>query len=282
MNSEIIHTGLQRNTQEEFYTRDSVAKLCYTKLRQCKIIKKGDLILEPSAGKGVFIKYMKRLSKNIRCYDINPRHKNVVKQDFFTLQLNPDIEEEVHIFGNPPFGRQSSLARRFIKRCCNMNVKSISFILPRSFRKPTYQKCFDTKYHLIEDIDLPENAFIVGDSDEVHNVPCVFQVWEQKDHDRELLLDIQPNGYVFVKQNDAPDFSIRRVGVYAGKAMLDCTKSVQSHYFIRMENKEIIGSVVERLNSMEYTEAGNTVGPKSLSKPDIIKYLNDVVSDIEI
>jgi hypothetical protein len=45
-----------------------------------------------------------------------------------------NIKIIIHIIGNPPFGRQSSTAIKFIKKSC-LFCNSLSFILPKSFKK---------------------------------------------------------------------------------------------------------------------------------------------------
>jgi len=275
---EVEYTGLTRDTREKFYTKDDVAKLCYTHLRNLKLITKGDLVIEPSAGTGVFIKYIKRLTNNARFYDIEPAHKSVVMQDFFTLQMEPELDTPLHFFGNPPFGRQSSLARRFIKRCCAMNAETIAFILPRSFKKVSFQRCFDMNYHLVSEIDIPKDGFTVNEKS--HDVSCVFQVWMKKTHNRETADALQPVHYEFVKQDGEPDISVRRVGVYAGKVDVDCTKSVQSHYFIRLHDALPKDVVVDALQKMSFEESMHTVGPKSISKPELIAKMNHVIENI--
>ena len=85
--------------------------------------------------------------------------------------------KKIHIIGNPPFGRQSSLAIKFIKNLVNIAIVCL-FILPKSFKKDSMKKHFPLEYHLIFEFDLPENSFIVDDKE--HNVPCVFQIWEKK------------------------------------------------------------------------------------------------------
>jgi len=276
MENEVVYTGLLRNAKEVFYTKDDVVKMCYTELRKQKIINKGDLLIEPSAGKGAFIKYMRRLTPNIRCYDIEPAHKSIVKQDFLTLQMEYDIDTPLHFIGNPPFGRQSSLARKFIKRCCAMNADSISFILPRSFKKESYQRSFDRMYHLEYEMDIPEKAFTIQGND--YSVPCVFQIWVKKTFNRTLQEPLAPYQFEFVKYDQNPDFTIRRVGVYAGKVDLDCNKSPQSHYFIRLGDGNKLSNIVSELEKVTYSGAANTVGPKSISKQEIIKILNELLN----
>lgn len=275
---EVEYTGLTRDTKEKFYTKDEVVKLCYGHLRKLKLINKQDLIIEPSAGNGAFIKYIKRLSNNYRFYDIEPASIDVVTQDFFTLQMEHDIETRLHFFGNPPFGRQSSIARRFIKRCCAMNADTIAFILPRSFKKPSFQRCFDSHYHLISELDIPRHAFLINEKS--HDVSCVFQVWIKKTHNRVNAELIQPTHYEFVKHDGEPDISVRRVGVYAGKVDVDCIKSVQSHYFIKFHNTVDKSIIIDAMKDMVFSESDNTVGPRSISKPELIHKLNNIISSI--
>ena len=40
------------------------------------------------------------------------------------------VNKKVLFFGNPPFGRNSSLALKFIKKCC-IHGDTIAFILPK-------------------------------------------------------------------------------------------------------------------------------------------------------
>lgn len=99
-------------------------------------IKKNDLVIEPSAGNGSFIESIKTLVNNYKFYDLEPEHSEIHKQDFLEFDYTKFNQQfaNIHIIGNPPFGRQSSLAIKFIKKCCLFS-KSISFILPKSFKK---------------------------------------------------------------------------------------------------------------------------------------------------
>ena len=51
------------------------------------------------------------------------------------------FQSNLHFIGNPPFGRQSSLAKKFIKHICSCDkTKTIAFILPKSFKKDSLKK----------------------------------------------------------------------------------------------------------------------------------------------
>ena len=107
-------------------------------------------------------------------------------------------------------------------------------------------------------------------------VQCaMFQIWIKKEEEREIEEREIPKNFKFVKKNENPDFSIRRVGVYAGKLDIDIDKSIQSHYFIKIikGNKSKFS---RQFNSIKF-ESNNTVGPKSISKPELIQNLNKLI-----
>ena len=142
-------------------------------------IKPDDLIIEPSAGNGSFISGIKSFSNNCIFYDLEPENPEIIKQDFLTGNYN-DLSTKynnIHIIGNPPFGRQSSLAIKFIRKSCEF-CNSISFILPKSFKKDSLKQKIPLNFHLILESDLPEKSFLVDGVE--HDVPCVFQIWKKK------------------------------------------------------------------------------------------------------
>ncbi len=271
------NTGLNRKTIDKFYTKNNIVDKCIELIKNNINILQDDLIIEPSAGNGAFISKIKTLNKNYLFYDIEPEHQEVVKQDFLELDINILINKynKIHIIGNPPFGRQSSLAIKFIKKCCSF-ASSISFILPKSFKKDSMRKYFLNNYHLIYEIDLVDNSFLVNNKD--CDVPCVFQIWEYKTEERNIINKLEPINYQFVKKNEHPDISFRRVGVYAGSISKDIKeKSEQSHYFIKFTNNKIVDENIEKLKNIKF-DFNNTVGPKSISKQELIKEFNKFIN----
>ena len=171
--------GLKRNTIDKYYTKDIIVELCLELFKKnIEININDDLIIEPSAGNGSFIMGIKSLSNNFRFYDLEPDNSEIIKQDYllFDYANIKNIYNKIHVIGNPPFGRQSSLAIKFIKKSCEF-CDSISFILPKSFKKDSLKKTFSLNFHLIFEIDLPEKSFLVDGIE--YNVPCIFQIWEK-------------------------------------------------------------------------------------------------------
>lgn len=265
--------GLNRNTIDKYYTKDSVVKICINLIKSNLKINKSDLIIEPSAGNGSFIDDIKLLSNNYKFFDIEPDNKEIIKQDFLLFK-NEKNKEKIHIIGNPPFGRQSSMAIKFIKKSSEF-ADTISFVLPKSFKKDSLKKTFPLHYHLKCETDLPEKAFLVNN--EEYDVPCIFQIWEKREEDRVIPVKLEPINFKFVDKEDKPDISFRRVGVNAGTidTKID-DKSVQSHYFIKFTNNIKLESNIKKIKNIVF-DFNNTVGPKSISKQELISKFNPLL-----
>jgi tRNA G10 N-methylase Trm11 len=237
-------------------------------------IRDDDLIIEPSAGNGSFIPSIKSITDNCRFYDIEPMHEEIKQMDYLEYKHNK-THSRVHIIGNPPFGRQSSLAIKFIKKSTEF-CNSISFILPKSFKKDGLQRFFPLDYHLVYQEDVPNDSFLVDGKE--YNVPCVFQIWIKRLYERQVKDKNIPKGFKFVKKDEDPDISFRRVGVNAGTITMDTDKSIQSHYFIKFTNNL---SLMDNLDTLSYAsfDFNNTVGPKSISKSEIIEKFNSLIGD---
>ena len=122
-----------------------------------------DLIIEPSAGNGAFVDELRKICNHCKFYDIEPDHESIDKKDY--LDYNIDYETrlmhpKIHVIGNPPFGRQSTYAIKFIKKSVEF-CDSISFILPRSFKKDSMKNHFPLDFHLVLEKDVPDDSFIV-------------------------------------------------------------------------------------------------------------------------
>lgn len=275
---QIQNKGLKRNIIDKYYTKDIIVKLCIDLFKNnIDIDVNNDLIIEPSAGNGSFISDIKLLSKHYKFYDLEPDNNEIIKQDYLLFNYDniKNTYNKIHIIGNPPFGRQSSLVIKFIKKSCNF-CDTISFILPKSFKKDSLKKKFPLNFHLISEIDLPKKSFLVDNIE--YDVPCIFQIWEKKDFNRILNEKLEPINFSFVKKTDNPDISFRRVGINAGLIDININeKNIQSHYFIKFINGKNITDNINKLLSIKY-DFDNTVGPKSISKQELISKFNPLLN----
>jgi len=266
-------TGKQRtNRKDQFYTNDRVAASCVQRIIELLPLTREYLWVEPSAGNGAFLRPLPASFSTIGL-DIDPKAKGILLQDYLTWR--PPVGKEMIVFGNPPFGRQSSLAKAFISKSCEF-ATIIAFILPKSFTKPSMVRAFDRSFHLLQSTELEKNSFVVNGSP--YDVPCVFQIWQKRETHRLLEEKIEPRGFNYVKASEPYHVAFRRVGGLAGKCYKhDGTAfSIQSHYFLTFhEAIEHLDAIVERIN--QHTFPSNTVGPRSLSKSEANQVINAIM-----
>jgi hypothetical protein len=254
-----------RVEHDQFYTNPDIARACMDILRR-HVDQEGPWI-EPSAGTGAFLD----LVPHAIGYDIDPKNERIQKADFLTVQL----PENCIIFGNPPFGRQASLATRFIRHAAP-HAQIIAFILPRSFSKPSMQRAFPLDFHMEECWSLPKDAFVANG--EPYNVPAVFQIWKRRTTTREIPEIELPVGFAYVKKNDPHDLVFRRVGGRAGLCFLPSPyHNPQCFYFVKLDDSEKTSTILHQ--SLLHEFPTNTTGPRSLSKAEATAFLNTCIAN---
>jgi hypothetical protein len=249
---------------DQFYTSAPVAKECWLALKP--LLPKGPkTFLEPSAGSGAFLNLMPKAHR--LGLDLEPKHAEVRQMDF--LQFRWEIPHAGHVItvGNPPFGKNASLAVRFFNHAAQFS-QVVAFVVPKTFRKASLQKRLSTDFHLLLDINLPANAFEFEGVP--YDVPCCFQVWHRTDSQR-IHKDtaLTHPDFSFVGKNDA-DFAIRRIGGRAGAVIEEfASYSAQSHYYIKANLP--IAHVKAILKSADWSEAReNNAGNPSISKRELV------------
>ena len=154
------------------------------------------LIVEPSAGTGAFLVPLRNSSKNIISMDIDPKEKSITKKDFFDYL--PE-RSNILVIGNPPFGKNSSLAIRFINHAAHF-ADTIAFILPVSFKKGYLQNQLNEHLELVSVYDLPAEAFIKSDGNQF-NYETAFFIFRYSETYKRELEEIKPQGFSFTKSN---------------------------------------------------------------------------------
>lgn len=278
--------GLNRvkeNKFDKFYTNKKVARECLDHVIETIDYSQFRTVIEPSAGSGSFSDLFPEYFPNLElfAFDIEPQGENIAQQDFLELDT-ANFQKPCLVIGNPPFGRQSSLAIKFIKKVCVFSTV-FCFILPLSFKKESMISSIDRYFHLVFEKELEKNSFIVSEKE--HDVPCVFQIWMKREKRREQKIKYIAKYFKFVKKDEDPDFAFRRVGGNTGKAMIrykDC--SIQSHYFIKLlneeDNQKTVDRIVDKCNEFDWSEySEKTAGPKSLSKQEISYNIDSFITN---
>ncbi|WP_156678180.1 SAM-dependent methyltransferase [Sphingomonas profundi] len=193
---------------DQFYTTGEVAETLYNFFDKY-IDPLIYLMVEPSAGQGAFFRLFPAGSLG---YDRDPRFPGVRTADFLNVSL--DFGQPIAIVGNPPFGTNSALAVSFFNHAAKW-ASVIAFILPKTFRKIRTQERLDHAFHLLKEMDVPDNAFVLNGKP--HNVPTVFQIWGRRRRPRpKLSFETRHPDFKFVKLAADADFAIRRIGARAG------------------------------------------------------------------
>jgi predicted RNA methylase len=288
------------NTKDQFYTSPNVAKKCIetviyhlhnNTLLSPVLPLSSYLWIEPSAGNGAFLHNIPDTYDKIGI-DIDPRAANILKQDFLTWMpssSSSSATKPIIVFGNPPFGSQSTLAKAFIAHSCKF-ASIIAFILPKSFVKPSMSCAFDTMFHCMHTSDIAPHAFVINDGT-TYDVPCVFQIWQKMSAPRVVAQKVTEKGFQYVKNTEGHHLAFRRVGVYAGRCYItnmagekiegvSYNYSPQSHHFLKLDDSiaDHIMEISRKINSHIFPS--NTVGPRSLSKTEINTVLNSILQNL--
>jgi len=268
-------TGKYRQkTLDKFYTKPAVALHCIDSIRSC--LDHSNLVwIEPAAGSGAFLQGV----DGVIALDLKPECDSITSADFLTW-TPPTSSGRLLFYGNPPFGRQGSLAKAFIQRACSFDgTEAVAFILPRSFLKPSMSRAFPLRFHCLVNEELDPCSFEVNGSP--YAVPCVFQIWVRRTMDRVLAVAEEPVGFSYVKQEATHHLVIRRVGVNAGvSSVKGHPKSVQSHYFVCLAPGGEVHAEAVANALTAYTFPSNTTGPRSLSKGEVSSVLNGILSEL--
>lgn len=262
---------ISKNRQlDQFYTKRSVAIECYEELDNYVDIRNCFLV-EPSAGSGSFSNLF---HSNSIAMDLDPKNKNIKKCDY--LEFNYEIElkekKDIVVIGNPPFGKNSSLAVSFFNKSAEYS-DVIAFIVPKTFKKESLMNRLSLDFHLKYSKDMEKDSFIFND--EKYDVPCVFQIWMKEKKQREKVKNKKTSHLFEFVTKDNADFAVRRVGGLAGKVLEDFRQyQPSSHYYIKaIKNKnELILLLKSKYDELQI-ESNNTAGNPSLSKTELIKIL---------
>lgn len=258
---------------DKYFTNPNIAIECFNYLKKnIKIDMNRDCIVEPSAGTGSFIVPINKLCKNSVFVDIYPENTAIIKLDYFKMFPNTKDFRKIHVVGNPPFGFKASMAIQFIKHSCTF-CDTFAFILPKSFEKYSMKNTVPKNFHMVFSYILLDDSF--HSKDTLYNIPCVFQIWVKRTYERTKLKKIIPTNYTFLPSCKNADVAIRRVGYYAGNVFVSAlhSKNMNTHYFIKLNNKKDIS----KISNINISSTYNVSGPKSISKRDIIKHLNKIL-----
>jgi len=264
---------------DTYYTSKKIALEIIEQIAD--IIDEYDIILEPSSGEGSFTNILvsKYPNKQIISLDIELQtNVNIQQQDFLTYKTDHLIDKKILIIGNPPYSIK--ILNQFMKKICTIS-DTFAIILPKSFLKQSKINTIDEYYHLIKQIEIPPNSYYNGLN--IYDINTVFLVYKKLDYKREKISkEVHNHKYKFVKHSEDYDIAIRRIGYNTSNMYiknLSTSYNKNSHYFIKLSADTNKDEFIINYNKIKYKleyNINNTVGPKSLSKTDLIDLLNTI------
>ena len=153
-------------------------------------------------------------------------------------------------------------------------------IFPKSFRKESIHNRLNLNFWCHNDVDIDTPFLLDGEN---YAVPCIFQVWMRQDIPRikKNISTLTPMMRFLSPHNETSllntSISIRRVGYYAGQASHYSDQSIQSHYFLWIDENIDRNAFIEYINNIQWKH-NDTVGPRSISKMQLIPLLNNYIT----
>lgn len=255
---------------DQFYTDPKYAAHFLNCLHNLQQPADADVLLEPSAGSGSFFNLMDQ-TKRVGL-DLDPQAPGIQQQDFFDYQ--PPVGKRIWTVGNPPFGKNASLAVKFFNRAAEFS-DVIAFIIPRTFRKASVINRLDKNFHLVYDETVPDNSFIF--QGQPYDVWCCAQIWVRKHVPRAKIVVPSLKSiskYFTVVDPALSDFAVQRVGGGAGDIKTQNFQrfSPLSHYFIKAHDPDVLPIMKQiDFSTVKYNTAGNP----SVSAGELVELWSD-------
>tara|TARA_B100000029_G_scaffold281474_1_gene275529 strand:+ start:591 stop:1532 length:942 start_codon:yes stop_codon:yes gene_type:complete len=223
------------------------------------------VFMEPSAGEGAFLRL---LPPGSLAFDIDPQGPGIVEADFLRLPLRRS--GHLVVIGNPPFGKNASLAIRFFNHAARA-ASVIAFIVPLTFQKVSVQNRLDLRLHMLAETPVPKDSFMFEGKRK--HVPATFQIWVRKPVIRQkIVLPKTHAEFQFLEPADTheADFAMQRVGAAAGRVHHDLKAKPSAHYFLKAApGIEDLEAVMRALDFQSL--AKRTSGKPSLAKTEVVQ-----------
>lgn len=270
---------------DAFYTKRSAADECVRSLLS-HVVASETAFVEPAAGAGVFVDALVSAgvgTSGVVAMDVQPSaHPAVEERDFFEWK-----PPSLCVFGNPPFGKNASLAAKFFNRAAEFS-DAIAFVVPRSFLKPAVENRLDLRFEKVEQFSLPQPAFEFEGED--RSVPTVWQVWRRIPGGRKRLKVAAPTDFGRVSferpGSDLTTVLVQRVGQRAGRCYWDPEdwerygESRNYHWVL------VDGLTAEERGRLEDAAAGfesiagkgDSAGMASLTRAEVAGHVNGLLS----
>jgi hypothetical protein len=270
---------------DKFYTNESIAKKCINTVGTKYNWDLWDLVIEPSAGNGSFLKQLP--TKKCIGIDIEPEHADIIKKDFLLYKLLPTKTplNNILVIGNPPFGKVSSLAIKFFNHSAEF-ATVIAFIIPKTFRRVSVQNKLNLTFHLILDEDIPQSP---PSFNPPMMVKCCFQIWVKKEEIRDIIKldtfhkdwDFLPFGPLDLNGQPTPpkgaNFAIRAYGGKCGEIKESSLDELRpkSWHWIKIKKHISLQVLIDKFSKLDYSLSLDTARQNSLGRGELVRLYSD-------
>ena len=181
--------------KDAYFTHPDDVEWCINQLDKLYGIK-GKTALEPAAGANIFVKAAPQLKWTTN--ELYPEFAQGETHDYNLDFAKADLSTLSHfdfVIGNPPYGRNSMLARKFVLRSLEVS-DVVAMVVPKGLRRHTiWDKYFPDDCKVVFEESLPNSTFNLPDG-QVKTVGTFFLVLERvPGYSRGRLLDHEPKGY---------------------------------------------------------------------------------------
>ena len=297
---------------DQFFTKPEKALELYKKAAEILNFDDYDIFLEPSVGANSFGSCFPKKKRVLM--DIDPKQEvfeidkngkfkkviakkkkiDIIQMDFLSFGqtiglLGMETKNKIISIGNPPFGKNSSLAVQFFNICADF-CEAICFIIPRTFKRVSVQNQLDMRFKLVYNEDLPYSSKDCVFEPRM-NAKCCFQIWVRTDEKREKIkLPSKHKDWTFLpfgeleyregcskKQPTPPknaDFAMKAYGSNCGEIVttgLSKLRPKSWHWFKCDKPKWLIN----RFNQLDYSISEDTVRQNSIGRADLVKLYTD-------
>ena len=165
--------GSELKEMDKYYTKPNAVRTCLSAINgQWNSF---DLVIEPSAGDGAFLREIPHGNKI--GIDIDPGAPGIIQADWLSYSP-PRGYKKIAVVGNPPFGRSSAMSAAFIRYALSFpRVRMIAFVLPNVYNKHTRQKILPAGWRISKIIPLGKNPFTRDGAD--FHISSSFFVFEK-------------------------------------------------------------------------------------------------------
>lgn len=286
----------QSHLSEEYFTDKEVAKDLIDIFEKKEGFKNFKIIIEPSAGDGSFYKHLPRSSsRRVVGLDITPRASGIKKQNFLTYNFPyKNNKDEVLCIGNPPFGRQANLAKKFVHKCSEFS-DHIAFVLPISFNTIAFQKSLPKGFTKKWSIKLDDDIFVDTKGRYYEQPLKTMFIYYSRDNKSKKFKEISTNGlWQFNSKTDPREreyahFRLIRASGTPGRAIarndprFRIEGKTYNDYYIELLSpiKRDAKNIVKDINTFQKKNGWvfhNTTTFKSIDKTQATKVLNKITS----